>query len=104
MIEKIHEEDFAERVLKSENPVLVDFYADWCGPCKMLSPILEQLEDENDEFEFFKINIDENQDIAEQYEVFSIPNVVVFKNGEVAGRSVGFKSADEMQAFIDSVK
>lgn len=104
MIEKIYEEDFAERVLKSENPVLVDFYADWCGPCKMLSPILEQLESENDEFEFFKINIDENQDVAEQYEVFSIPNVVVFKNGEVAGRSVGLKGADEMQAFIDSVK
>jgi thioredoxin 1 len=104
MIEKIYEEEFTDRVLKSENPVLVDFYADWCGPCKMLSPILEQLENENDEFEFFKINIDENQDVAEQYEVFSIPNVVIFKNGEAVARSVGFKGTDEMQAFIDSAK
>ena len=70
----------------------------------MLSPILEQLENENDEFEFFKINIDENQDVAEQYEVFSIPNVVIFKNGEAVARSVGFKGADEMQAFSDSAK
>ncbi len=102
MIEKIYQEEFTDRVLKADNPVLVDFYADWCGPCKMLSPILEELERENDDVTFFKINIDENEDIAEKYQVFSIPNVVLFKNGKPAARSVGFKPAEEMQAFIDN--
>lgn len=102
MIEKIYSEDFLDRVLKADNPVLVDFYADWCGPCKMLSPIVEQLEDENDDFTFFKMNVDENPDIAEQFEVYSIPCVVIFRKGEAVARSVGFKTADQMQAFIDN--
>ncbi len=103
-MEKIYEEEFQQRVLNAEHPVVVDFYADWCGPCKMLSPILEQLEKENDDVEFFKINIDENPDIAEQYEVMSIPNVGLFKGGKLIDRSVGFKPAADMQAFIDANK
>ena len=103
-MEKIYEEEFQQRVLNAEHPVVVDFYADWCGPCKMLSPILEQLEKDNDDVEFFKINIDENQDIAEQYEVMSIPNVGFFKGGQLVDRSVGFKQAADMQAFSDSNK
>ena len=102
--EKIYQEEFQQRVLQAEHPVVVDFFADWCGPCKMLAPVLEQLERDNDEVEFFKINIDENPEIAEQYEVMSIPNVGFFKGGELVDRSVGFKSADEMQSFIDSNK
>lgn len=101
-VKTITTETFASEVLQSNIPVLVDFYADWCGPCKMLSPILEELERENDDVTFFKINIDENEDIAEKYQVFSIPNVVLFKNGKPAARSVGFKPAEEMQAFIDN--
>ena len=103
-MEKIYEEDFQQRVLNAEHPVVVDFQSDWCGPCKMLSPILEQLEKDNDDVEFFKINIDENQDIAEQYEVMSIPNVGFFKGGQLVDRSVGFKSAEDMQQFIDTNK
>lgn len=103
-MEKIYQEEFAQKVLNAEHPVVVDFYADWCGPCKMLSPVLDQLEDEFDDFEFVKVNIDENQDLAEEYEVFSIPNVCIFKNGKVADRNVGFASPDDMRAFVERNK
>ncbi len=103
-MDKIYEEEFQVRVLNVEHPVVVDFYADWCGPCKMLSPILDQLEKENDDIEFFKVNIDENPEIADQYEIMSIPNVGIFKHGKLVDRSVGFKSAEEMQSFIDKNK
>lgn len=103
-MEKIYQEEFAQKVLNAEHPVVVDFYADWCGPCKMLSPVLDQLEGEFDDFEFVKVNIDENQDLAEKYEVFSIPNVCIFKNGQVADRNVGFASPDDMRAFVERNK
>ena len=103
-MEKIYQEEFAQKVLNAEHPVVVDFYADWCGPCKMLSPVLDQLEGEFDDFEFVKVNIDENHDLAEEYEVFSIPNVCIFKNGKVADRNVGFASPDDMRAFVERNK
>lgn len=103
-MEKIYQEEFAQKVLNAEHPVVVDFYADWCGPCKMLSPVLDQLENEFDDFEFVKVNIDENQDLAEEYEVFSIPNVCIFKNGKVADRNVGFASPDDLRAFVERNK
>ena len=103
-MEKIYQEEFEEKVLNATEPVVIDFYADWCGPCKMLSPVLDQLDKENDDVVFFKVNVDENPELAEKYEIFSIPNVVIFKNGELADRSVGFQAADEMQAFIDRNK
>lgn len=103
-MEKIYQEEFQQRVLQAEHPVVVDFFADWCGPCKMLAPVLEQLERDNDDVEFFKINIDENPEIAEQYEVMSIPNVGFFKGGKLVDRSVGYRTADDMQAFIDANK
>ena len=101
-MEKIYQEEFEQRVIKATSPVVVDFYAEWCGPCKMLSPVLEQMERDNDDVAFFKIDIDENPEIAEQFEVMSIPNVGFFKDGALVDRSVGFKSAEEMQAFIDA--
>ena len=103
-MEKIYQEEFEQRVLKAEHPVVVDFYADWCGPCKMLSPVLDELEGEFDDFEFVKVNIDENQELAEQFEVFSIPNVCIFKIGEVADRNVGFASPDAMREFVERNK
>lgn len=99
-MEKIYQEEFAQKVLNAEHPVVVDFYADWCGPCKMLSPVLDQLESEFDDFEFVKVNIEENPELAEEFEVFSIPNVCIFKDGQVADRSVGFASPDDMRDFI----
>lgn len=103
-MEKIYQEEFEQKVLKAEHPVVVDFYADWCGPCKMLSPVLDELEGEFDDFEFVKVNIDENQELAEQFEVFSIPNVCIFKNGKVADRNVGFASPDAMREFVERNK
>lgn len=101
MVQKIYQEEFVEKVLNSKKPVLVDFFADWCGPCKMLAPVLDVLEKENEDYDIYKINVDENQDLAAEYEVSSIPNIVIFKNGEVVDRSMGFKTADQLQQILD---
>ena len=79
MIDKIYQEEFAEKVINSPNTVVVDFFADWCGPCKMLSPVLEKLDSMNPDVDFYKVNIDENPSLADEFEVRSIPNVVIFK-------------------------
>ncbi len=102
-MEKLYEEDFEERVLSAEHPVVVDFYADWCGPCHMLSPILEELESKNDDFEFFKVNVDECHDLAVKYNVFSIPTVVIFKGGRTVVQSIGLKSGEEMQKILNGI-
>lgn len=88
-VEKVTRDSFEQSVLKSEKPVLVDFYADWCGPCKMLSPVVEQIAEESDAYRVCKVNVDEAMDIAAEYGVVSIPTLVVFKNGEASARTVG---------------
>lgn len=80
---------FEEEILKSDKTVLVDFYADWCGPCKMLSPIIDEIANENNDIKVCRINIDANQDLAIQYQVMSIPTLVVIKNGTEINRAVG---------------
>ena len=104
MVQKIYEEEFNEKVIKSNKPVLVDFFADWCGPCKMLSPVIDTLQGENSDFDFFKINVDENQNLATSFGVSSIPCVLIFKDGEVVDRSVGFKTFGQMQDIIDKCR
>ena len=79
---KVTSKNFEEEVLKSEKTVLIDFYADWCGPCKMLSPIIEAVANENEEIKVVKINVDNEQDLAIEYQVMSIPTIVVIKNGK----------------------
>lgn len=101
MVDKIYQEEFVEKVINSPNIVVVDFFADWCGPCKMLSPILEKLSTVNSDVEFYKINIDENPAISDEFEVQSIPNIVIFKNGQAVDRSIGFKSEQQLQEIID---
>lgn len=94
---KLSSENFKEEVLNSEKPVLVDFYADWCGPCNAMSPVIEELAKELEEkAKVGKINVDENSDIAVEYNVMSIPTLIVFKNGKEEKRLVGLRDKEEL--------
>ena len=86
---EVTSKNFEQEVLKSEKTVLIDFYATWCGPCKMLSPIVEEIAEENEDIKVVKIDIDKEQDIAVEYEIMSIPTLVVIKDGQEVNRSVG---------------
>lgn len=101
MVQKIFEEDFTDKVIKSEKNVLVDFFAEWCGPCKMLAPVLDVLQNDNEDYEFFKVNVDENPQLATAFEVSTIPNILIFKNGEVVERSIGFKTTEQLQEILE---
>ena len=90
MIKHINSKEFEEEVLKSKKPVLVDFYADWCGPCRMLAPILEEIEDVN----IYKVNVDDEPDLAMKYGIMSIPCVISFKEGKEYKKSVGLVEKD----------
>ena len=90
MVYKFDESNFDAEVLQSDLPVFVDFYADWCGPCKMMSPVIDKLAEEYEgKIKVGKVNVDENGNLAVKYGIMSIPNMVFFKNGEVADRVVG---------------
>lgn len=93
-------EEFEKEVLQADMPVVVDFWAEWCGPCKMLAPIIEMVSDQVGGVKFCKVNIDENMDIAMKYKIASIPTLSLFKNGEEVQRSVGVISKDELMEFI----
>lgn len=101
---KFTEANFEEEVLKSEIPVLVDFYADWCGPCKMMAPVVEELaESYNGKIKVGKCNIDDEMGIAQKYRVMSIPTFILFKDGEAVDVSVGAMSKKELEDKIQSV-
>ena len=94
---KLSSENFEKEVLNSEKPVLVDFYADWCGPCNAMAPIVEELATElNEKAKVGKINVDENSDIAVKYNVMSIPTFIIFKNGKEEKRFVGVRDKEEL--------
>ena len=92
--------DFESEVLKSDKKVLVDFYAEWCGPCRMLSPIIEELKEERKDIKVISIDVDEEDLLAEEYNVSSIPCLVVFENGKEVNRSVGFQSKDSINEML----
>ena len=95
----INAEEFNEIV--KNGLTLVDFYADWCGPCKMLGPVLEELDSEYPDIEFVKINVDENMELAEKFSIMSIPNVHLFRDGESVANMQGYKDAAGVKDFID---
>lgn len=86
----------------SDGKVLVDFFANWCGPCKMLSPILEELSEERSEFKIIKINVDECESLARQFGVMSIPTLILFKDGKEIDKKIGFMSKDDLNEWINN--
>lgn len=88
-------------LVKNSNLAVVDFYADWCGPCGMLSPIVEKLSEQYENVNFFKLDIDADMDIAQSYRIVSIPTLLFFKNGELVGQVIGYVPEDELKAEID---
>ena len=105
MVHHIENEQIINEVLKSEKLVIVDFFATWCGPCQMLAPVLINLDKKyNDEVEFYKVNVDENQDAAIRYGVYSVPTLVFFKNWEEIERQVGYMEEEELSKIIEEIK
>ena len=97
----ITKENFAQEVLQSEKPVLLDFWASWCGPCRMLSPIVDEVAEERTDVKVGKVNVDEQPDLAAEFGVMSIPTLIVFKNGEEVDRSVGALPKARLQALLE---
>ncbi len=97
---KISSADFENEVLKSDKKVLIDFYAEWCGPCKMLSPIVEKVAKENENIKFVRIDVDEEQNLAISYNIMSIPTLVVIEDGKEINRVVGLVSKNELLELL----
>lgn len=92
----LNKNNFQEEVLNSEKPVLIDFWASWCGPCRMVSPIVEQIAEEYPQYKIGKVNIDEEPELASQYGIMSIPTLLVVKNGEITNKSIGAKNKKQI--------
>ena len=102
-ISHISDDSFEDDVLNSNGPVLVDFWAEWCGPCKMIAPVLEDLADEySGKLKVCKMDVDSNQEIAVEYGIRSIPTLLIYKNGEVAATQMGAISKQQLEDFIES--
>ena len=97
----ITKENFENEVLKSDRPVLLDFWASWCGPCRMVSPIIDEIAEETTDKKVCKINVDEQPELAQALGVMSIPTLVVMKDGEVVGQSVGVKSKEAILHMLN---
>ena len=96
------ETNFQDEVLQSNRPVLVDFWAEWCGPCKMIAPLLDELASEYDgKIKIAKVNIDDHQNLAAQFRVTAIPTLLIFKNGQVVEQMIGAKSKRDLKASLD---
>lgn len=99
----INNNNFENEVLKSSKPVLVDFYADWCGPCRMVSPVVDQIANEHPEYKVVKVNVDEQPELASKFNVMSIPALFVVNNGQVVNKSVGAKPKAQILSMLQVV-
>jgi thioredoxin 1 len=97
---EVTDNNFQAEVLESDTPVLVDFWAPWCGPCRIIAPSLEELNDEIDNLRVVKLNVDENQQTAAQYDVMSIPTLIIFKNGQPAKKIIGAMPKKRLEAEL----
>lgn len=104
MIKNVNSQELKDLLQVSEKPVFVDFYADWCGPCKMLAPVLAELSEQYaDKAVFVKVNVDENEEAAMAHRISSIPNVIAFKGGAAVANQLGFAPEAVIESFIKSV-
>ena len=99
-VHHITKENFEQEILKSETPVVLDFWADWCGPCNQLTPIIEELAAAHPELKVAKVHVDQQRELAKQHKVFSIPTLVIYKNGEITARASGVRPAGEILNLI----
>lgn len=97
---EITTDNFNSEVINSDKPVLLDFWAAWCGPCRMVSPIVDEIAEENPQIKVGKVNVDEQSELAERYNVMSIPTLLLIKNGEVAVSSTGYKPKEDLEQLI----
>lgn len=97
---EIKESEFVNKIKDAKGKVLVDCYANWCGPCRMLAPVIEEVASETKDCEFYKINIDEAMEVAKEYKIMSIPTILVFENNELKEQTVGFKTKEEICELI----
>lgn len=101
MVIELNAKNFEQEVLKSDKPVLVDFWASWCGPCKMVSPVVDALAEEHPEYKFCKVNVDDEEELAIKFGIMSIPSLFIFKNGEIANKSVGALPKDAILGLFE---
>ena len=102
MVKKLNNQNFTDEVLNATGTVLVDFYADWCGPCKMLSPVVDEISLERSDVSVCKVNVDKSTDLAGKYNVMSIPTLIVFRNGKETTRLIGYKPKEAILAELKS--
>ncbi len=100
MVKKITEKNFNDEVIKSDQTVLLDFYAEWCGPCNMLSPTIDEIANENKNIKVYKVNIDEETNLVNKFNIVSVPTILIFKNGEITSRVSGLTDKNQILSMV----